>query len=141
MCRTTIDIETRIGNLNVSNVQGGYVRAHISSEGDITLTNIGSSGVSAKNVIGDIFYDGLIQPNAVYNFKSTRGNINIRIPIQSNFKLVATAPSTRNINLGAFKNKNMKYFGNGRRLVGKFGTGAASINVINQRGKISFLQR
>ena len=138
---SSIDIETRIGNLKVSNVQGGLVRAHISSEGDIELTNIGSSGVSAKNVIGDIFYDGLIQPNGVYNFKSTRGNINLRIPLKSNFNLVATAPSTRNINLGSFKNKNMKYFGNGRRLVGKFGTGVASVNVINQRGTISFLQR
>src|SRR4051812_40596679 len=48
-----VDIETRIGNLNVSSVSGGLVRAHISSEGSITLTNIGSSAVSAENVMGD----------------------------------------------------------------------------------------
>jgi len=61
---STVDIETRMGNLNVSNVYGTLVRAHISSEGDITLTNIGAANVSAENVIGDIFYDGEVQaPN------------------------------------------------------------------------------
>nr|MBP6212971.1 hypothetical protein [Pyrinomonadaceae bacterium] len=38
-----VDIETRIGNLNVSSVRSGLVRARISSEGDITLTNIGAN--------------------------------------------------------------------------------------------------
>ncbi len=138
---SSIDIETRIGNLNVSNVQGGFVRAHITSEGDITLTNIGSSGISAKNVIGDIFYDGLIQPNSKYIFTSTQGNINIRIPLESNFNLVATAPSTRNIDTGPFNNKTMKYFGTGRRLVAKFGDGSADVTATNQQGTISFLRR
>ncbi|HSI87582.1 MAG TPA: hypothetical protein VK918_00880, partial [Pyrinomonadaceae bacterium] len=36
---SSVDIETLIGNLIVSNVRGGLVRAHITSEGDITLTN------------------------------------------------------------------------------------------------------
>ena len=35
-----VDIETRIGNINVSSVSGGLVRAHISSEGSITLTAV-----------------------------------------------------------------------------------------------------
>ncbi|MBK9767687.1 MAG: hypothetical protein IPP63_12060 [Chloracidobacterium sp.] len=50
-----VDIETRIGNLNVSSVSSGFVRAKISSEGDITLTNIGANTVSAENLTGDIF--------------------------------------------------------------------------------------
>lgn len=138
---SSVNIETRIGNLEVNNVQGGYVRAHISSEGDITLTNIGASGISAKNVIGDIFYDGLIQPNGTYRFNSMRGNINLRIPLDSNFSLVATAPSTRNISLGSFSNSSMRYFGTGRRIVGKVGDGSASVEVTNQRGSISFIRR
>ena len=36
---SSVDIETRMGNLNVSNVRGTLVRAHISSEGDIVLTS------------------------------------------------------------------------------------------------------
>ena len=138
---STVDIETRIGNLAVSNVRGGLVRAHISSEGDITLTNIAAAAVAAENGIGDIFFDGEIKSGGNYRFASMRGNINLRIPIESSFKLVATAPSTRNIALGAFTNASMNFLGDGRRVVGRFGSGASTITVTNQRGSISFLRR
>ncbi len=138
---SSVDIETRIGNLNVSNVSGGLVRAHISSEGDIILTNIGASSVSAENITGDIFYDGYIQPKGTYRFTSMRGNISLRIPFRSSFKLVATAPSTRRISLGSFSNSSMSYVGNGRRVVGKVGSGSASLTVTNQRGSISLIRR
>ncbi|MCB1025119.1 MAG: hypothetical protein KDB79_12050 [Acidobacteria bacterium] len=138
---STVDIETRVGNIEVSNVQGGLVRAHISSEGDITLTNIGAAMVSAKNVIGDIFYDGLIRDEGIYRFVSTNGNINLRIPFRASFRLVATAPSSRYISLGEFRNSSMSYVGNGRRVVGKVGSGSASLTVTNQRGTISLIRR
>ncbi len=138
---STVDIETRIGNLAVSNVRGGLVRAHISSEGDITLTNIAAAAVAAENGIGDIFFDGEIKSGGNYRFASIRGNINLRIPIESSFKLVATAPSTRNISLGSFTNASMNFLGDGRRVVGRFGNGASTITVTNQRGSISFLRR
>jgi hypothetical protein len=136
-----VDIETRIGNLNVSNVSGGLVRAHISSEGDITLTNIGSSSVAAENVIGDIFYDGDIQVGGNYRFSSTKGNINIRIPFTAGFNLIATAPSTRQIALGPFANTSMNFVADGRRVVGKLGDGSATLSVTNQRGSIAFIRR
>ena len=138
---STVDIETRMGNLNVSNIQGSYVRAHISSEGDITLMNIGSPAVVAENGIGDIFYDGEVQREGNYRFTSMRGVINLRIPFNSSFKLVATAPSTRSINLGSFSNSDMNFVGNGRRIVGIVGDGSATFTVTNQRGIISFIRR
>jgi Putative adhesin len=138
---STVDIETRMGNLNVSNLHGTLVRAHISSEGDITLTNIGADNVSAENVIGDIFYDGDIQSKGAYRFTSTRGNINLRIPFNSSFRLIATAPSTRNISLGEWSGGNLNFVLDGRRVVGQTGDGSASITVTNQRGSISFIRR
>ena len=138
---SSVDIETRMGNLNVSNVRGGLVRAHISSEGDITLTNIAANTVAAENVIGDIFFDGTIAENGIYQFTSTRGNINLRIPFNSSFKLVATAPSTRNISLGDFGTSGMRFVSDGRRVVGQSGDGSATISVTNQRGSISFIRR
>ncbi|HEX8638141.1 MAG TPA: DUF4097 family beta strand repeat-containing protein, partial [Pyrinomonadaceae bacterium] len=138
---SSVNIETRMGNLNVSNIQGNFVRAHISSEGDITLVNIGAEMVSAENVIGDIFFDGEIQREGSYRFTSMRGNINLRIPFNSSFKLVATAPSTRGINLGEFSNGTMNFVGDGRRVVGKVGDGSAAFTVTNQRGTISFFRR
>jgi hypothetical protein len=130
-----------MGNLNVKNIHGSLVRAHVSSEGDITLVDIGAARVSAENVIGDIFYDGLIQREGNYNFRSMRGNINLRIPLESSFKLVATAPSTRGINLGEFSNEKMNVVGDGRRVIGKMGDGSATLSVTNQRGTISFFRR
>jgi DUF4097 and DUF4098 domain-containing protein YvlB len=138
---SSVDIETRMGNLTVSNVRGGLVRAHISSEGDITLSNIDAEKVSAQNGIGNIFFDGEIQRNGNYRFSSLRGDINIRIPLSSSFRLVATAPSTRNISLGAFAGPDMLSLSDGRRVAGRFGDGSGSVTVTSQRGGISFLTR
>lgn len=138
----SVDIETKIGNLNVSSVRGTLVRAKISSDGDITLTNISARWVTAENGIGNIFFDGDIQANGTYRFTSTRGDINLRVPFNSSFKLIATAPSTRSINLGSFANGNMRFVGDGRRVMGQFGgDGGSSITVTNQRGSIAFIRR
>ena len=138
---TMVDIETRVGNLNVTNIQSGLVRAHITSDGDITLMNVISSTVSAENGIGDIFFDGEIKNGGNYRFSSRLGAINLRIPFNSSFSLIATAPSTRNISLGPFGGPNFNYLGTGRRVVGKYGDGSATLTVMNQRGTIAFLRR
>lgn len=138
---SSVDIETRLGNLNVSNIQGNLVRAHISSEGSITLLNIDAPAVVAENGIGDIFFDGDIKREGNYRFSSIRGVINLRIPFDSSFKLVATAPSTRSIDLGSLSNGNMNFMGDGRRVFGKVGDGSATFTVTNQRGSIAFIRR
>ncbi|MFN6963684.1 MAG: DUF4097 family beta strand repeat-containing protein [Pyrinomonadaceae bacterium] len=136
-----VDIETKIGNLKVSNVRSGLVRAHITSEGDITLTNIVAATVSAENVTGDIFFDGEIVAGGNYRFASMQGAINLRIPFPSNFKLKATAYSTRSINLGPLTGSNLRYLGDGRQVIGQAGDGSAVIHVTNQRGVITFITR
>jgi len=105
------------------------------------LTNIGAANVAADTITGDIFYDGDIQGGGIYRFTAVKGNINIRIPFSSSFKFQATAPSTRDISMGPFADASMNSFGTGRRLVGKFRDGAATLTVTNQRGSIKFLPR
>ncbi|MGE3465386.1 MAG: DUF4097 family beta strand repeat-containing protein [Pyrinomonadaceae bacterium] len=136
-----VDIETRIGNLSVSNVRSGLVRAHITSEGDITLTNVVALAVAAENGLGDIFFDGEILEGGTYRFSSMKGNINLRIPFSSTFRLVATAPSTRNIQLGSFASSDMSFTSNGRRVVGRRGDGTATLTITNQQGAIKFFSR
>ncbi len=138
---SVVDIETRIGNLSVTNVSGGLVRAIITTEGDITLTNIASGAVDAQNGLGDIFFDGELRSGGHYRFTSMRGNINLRIPFESSFRLVATAPSTRNIDLGPFRGSNMRFVSDGRRVAGQTGEGTATLTVTNQRGSIAFIRR
>ena len=138
---SNVNIETIIGNLSITNVRGSFVRAHITSEGDITLTNINSTAVAAENGLGNIFFDGDIQEGGSYRFSSMRGDINLRIPFSSSFKLVATAPSTRSISLGSFANSNTNYLGDGRRIVGRWGDGGATVTITNQRGGIRLIGR
>ncbi|MGD9562950.1 MAG: hypothetical protein AB7F88_12880 [Pyrinomonadaceae bacterium] len=136
-----VDIETRIGNLSVTNISGGLVRAVVTTEGDITLTNIAASAVDAQNGIGDIFFDGEMRPGGQYRFTSMRGNINLRIPFESSFRLVATAPSTRNIDLGPFRGANMRFVSDGQRVAGRAGEGASTLTITNHRGSIAFIRR
>jgi hypothetical protein len=139
---SAVDIETKVGNLRISDVRGVLVRAHISTEGEITLTNIFASMVTAENGIGNIFFDGEVQQGGTYRFTSTRGEINLRIPFTSSFKLVATAPSTRSIDLGSFSGGgDWSTVGDGRRVIGKVNGGSANLTVTNLRGRISFIRR
>jgi hypothetical protein len=138
---SSVNIETLMGDLSVTNVSGGLVRAHVTSEGSITLTNIYANSVSAENVTGNIFFDGDIKPGGIYRFASTRGDINLRIPFDSSFRLVATAPSTRNISLGALGSAGFRFVSQGRQVIGQIGDGSATLNVTNHRGSISFIRR
>lgn len=137
----SVDIETRMGNLNIRDMQGEFVRAHVSSEGDIILTNISAGFVAAENIMGDIFFDGNLQSNGIYRFTSMSGTINLRIPFNSSFRLVATAPSTRNISLGSFSNAGLDFVSDGRRVRGRVGDGSSSLTVTNQRGSITFIPK
>lgn len=136
---SSIDLETRRGNISVANIKSGLVRAHVSSEGDIELTNITASQVIAQNVIGNIFFDGEFSRGGTYEFKSNKGDITIRIPGNSAFRLVAASPE-RKIALNDFWNNNFKTQ-DGRKVVGDVGDGRSSVSVTNFSGQITFLRR
>jgi hypothetical protein len=138
---SSVDIETMIGNLNITNIRGALVRAVISSEGDITLTNVFANNVTATNRIGDIFFDGEFKSEGFYNFKSMNGNINLRVPLTSSFRFTATAPFSRNIFMGSFVTAATNTINDGQRIIGRFKEGAANLVVTNQRGTISFIAR
>src|ERR1700752_1298786 len=123
---SSVDLETRRGNISVANIRSGLVRAHVSSEGDIELTNVSASHVIAQNVIGNIFFDGEFSRGGTYEFKSNKGDITIRIPGNSAFRLVA-ASSARKITLNQFWNNGFKTTGDGRRVIGDVGDGRSSV--------------
>ena len=136
---SSVDVETRRGNISVANIRSGLVRAHVSSEGDIELTNISATQVIAQNVIGNIYFDGEFSSGGTYEFKSTKGDITIRIPGNSAFRLVAASP-TRQIKLNDFWNTGFKTQ-DGRKYVGDVGDGRSSVSVTNFSGQITFLRR
>jgi DUF4097 and DUF4098 domain-containing protein YvlB len=136
---SSVDLETRRGNISVANIRGQLVRAYVSSEGDIELTNINASHVIAQNVIGNIFFDGEFSHRGTYEFKSNKGDITIRIPGNSAFRLEAASPA-RKIALNDFWNDNFKSQ-DGRKVVGDVGDGRSSVSIINFSGQITFLRR
>ena len=136
---SSVDLETRRGNISVANIRSGLVRAHVSSEGDIELTNITATQVVAQNVIGNIFFDGEFSSGGTYEFKSNKGDITIRIPGDSAFRLVAASPA-RKIALNDFWNNDFKTQ-DGRKYVGDVGDGRSSVSVINFSGQITFLAK
>ncbi len=138
--RSSVDLETRSGQINVSNIQGELVRAHVWTSGDITLSGINAARVFAINTTGNIFFDGEFASGGTYEFKSGRGVITLRLPANCGFRLVATAPA-QNIKMGPFWNDGMKTIGEGRRIIGDVGDGRASVTVTNYQGNILFLRR
>src|SRR2546421_6751843 len=125
---SSVDLETMRGQITVSNIRGGLVSAHVTSEGDIELMGISASTVYAQNNIGNIFFDGEISRGGTYRFQSSKGEITIRIPADSAFNLEAAA-SNKKIALGQFWNNGIKSFGEGRKIVGDVGDGRSRMSV------------
>ena len=138
--RSSVDLETRRGQINVSNVQGDLVRAHVWTSGDIQLYGVNATRVFASNSTGDIFFDGDFSSGGTYEFKSGQGTITLQLPVNCGFRLVATAPAQK-ISMGKFWNPNMKTVGEGRRVIGDVGDGRASVTVTNYQGNINFVRR
>lgn len=138
---STVDIETRRGQISVSGVQGQMVRAKVWLGGDIDLTGIRASRVIAENSMGNILFDGELLSGGTYEFTSRQGNINISIPTDSAFRLVAAAPMSRSITLNGFANAGLNFLGDGRKVVGNVGDGRASLTITNFRGSITFIPR
>lgn len=138
---STVDIATKMGNLTVRDISGEMVRANVTSEGEISLSDINSPSVMAANVTGDIFFNGEFHAGGNYKFTTTRGNITVNIPFQSSFRMVATAPSSRNINLGSFADNGLSFISDGRRVVGNVNGGNSSLTLTSQRGSIALIKK
>ena len=137
---SSVDLETKRGQITVTNIRGELVRAHVSLEGDIELSGIGADRVYAQNTTGNIFFDGEFAPGGTYQFQSNKGDITIRIPANSAFNLTAAAPNRR-IALGEFWNANFRSMGDGRKYMGDVVDGRSKVTVTNFQGSITFMRR
>ena len=137
---SSVDLETKRGQITVSNIRGDLVRAKVSLEGDIELSGISASQVYAQNTIGDIYFDGEFARKGTYQFQSGKGHITIRIPADSAFHLTAAAP-TKQIALGQFWNDKFKNMGGGRKYEGEVVDGRSRVMVTNFQGSITFMRR
>ncbi|HEX8889419.1 MAG TPA: DUF4097 family beta strand repeat-containing protein [Pyrinomonadaceae bacterium] len=139
---STVNIETKRGNISISNIRGDMVRAHVSTSGDVELLGLRANQVIAESGIGNIVFDGELT-GGTYTFKSLSGDISIRIPTNSSFNLVANGVE-KSIDLNVFASPDLSFVGDGRKVYGNVNRGdgpRSSMIIFNQRGKISFLGR
>jgi hypothetical protein len=136
----TVDLETRQGDITVNNIQSDLVRAYVSSEGDIVLTGINAKRIIAQNRMGNIFFDGEFMSDGEYFFRSGQGDIQIRIPADSAFRVNASSQMGK-IALGQFWNSGFRNLGDGRKYEGDVRNGHAKVTVANFQGSITFLRR
>jgi hypothetical protein len=136
----TVDLETRQGDITVSNIRSDLVRAYVSSEGDIVLTGINAKRLIAQNRMGNIFFDGEFMGDGEYFFRSGQGDIQIRIPADSAFRVNASSQMGK-IALGQFWNSGFRNLGDGRKYEGDVRNGHAKVTVANFQGSITFLRR
>ena len=137
---SSVDLETKRGQITVTNIHGELVRAHVSLEGDIELSGISANKVFAQNTIGDIYFDGEFASGGTYRFQSSKGNITIRIPANSAFNLDASAQN-KDIALNEFWNNGFRSLGDGRKLQGDVIDGRSKVIVTNFQGSIKFIRR
>ena len=137
-----VDLETKRGNITVRGVEGAMMRAKVTTEGDIELTGIRSQMVVAENIMGNILFDAELLDGGTYELKSTQGDIQLRINADAGFRLTATAPRTRNINVNGFAGRGQfEFFNDKRKVIGKVGNGGAKLNTTNTLGSISIAPR
>lgn len=137
---SSVDLETKQGQITVSNIHGDLVRAHVSLEGDIELLGISAERVYAQNTTGNIYFDGEFAPGGTYQFQANKGDITIRIPANSAFNLTAAAPNKK-IQLGEFWNAKFRSMGEGRKYMGDVIDGRSKVTVTNFQGSITFMRR
>lgn len=137
----TVDVETKRGDITVRDVNGQMVRAKVTLDGDIELTGLRAAIVMAENTMGNILFDGELLPGGTYKLESMKGDINVRVPENSSFWLMAFAPTTRSIDLGGFVGRLDQ--SDGRRVIGNIGQSlqAPRLTVMNQRGPIYIKRR
>lgn len=136
----SVDLETRQGDINVYNIKSDLVRAYVSSDGDIVLTGINAKRIIAQNRSGNIFFDGEFLGDGEYLFRSGAGDIQLRIPADSAFRVNASSQAGR-IALGPFWNNGFRNYGDGRKYEGDIRNGHAKVTVANFQGSITFLRR
>ena len=134
---SSVALKTKMGNLRVSGVRGDYVRAEVVLEGDIEIVGVDVDHVKVSSMMGNIFFDGNLHGNGNYVLESRQGDINIHVPADSRFQLVASAPVARRIELGPFAQFAPRG-GDGRRLNCKVAGGGAMLSITNRHGGIAF---
>ncbi len=142
----------RLGSLGGS-IEVSDFRAETTSDflktktvsGDILLEQIGPARVEANTISGEVKLEGALARGGVYDFLTTTGDVTLVLPTDSSFKLTAKVSENGEI-VTEFP---LKYKGSTSpftlmqtgRLLGTYGTGDATINLVSFSGTLRLRKR
>jgi DUF4097 and DUF4098 domain-containing protein YvlB len=111
-----------------------------SISGDVILDRIGPARIEASAISGEVKLLGPLARGGIYSFTTTTGDVTLMLPVDSSFKVNAKVSESGEI-VTEFP---LKYTGDvssfellkAGRLVGTYGTGDATINMISFSGTL-----
>jgi hypothetical protein len=86
---TRLDLLTFRGTISVVDLDG-QVRARIASVGDIELSRLRSERVEGHSHNGTVRFSGALQSKGNYSLKSYSGRVEVAVPDDADFKLLAS---------------------------------------------------
>jgi DUF4097 and DUF4098 domain-containing protein YvlB len=136
-----VSLTTISGSIDVRNTQqsdSGDSLSVNAVSGDVTLERVNYLRVEAASASGDIIWFGALTRGAAYNMRTTSGDVTIVLPSNSSFKVNAVVSQGGEINTD-FQIKpttSVDIKRGPHHLVGTYGTGDATLNLIAINGTV-----
>ena len=147
-----VTLEDASGRARLTSINGGIEASNLrpldgsdflkikTVSGDLLLEEVGQARVEANTISGELRLTGPLARGGIYDFTTTNGDVTIMLPTESSFKLNAKVSEGGEI-ITEFP---LKYKGTATpisllqagRLLGTYGSGDATINLISFSGTL-----
>jgi DUF4097 and DUF4098 domain-containing protein YvlB len=127
------------GNMIIADVKAGQVGDLLSvktNAGAITMQRVEHRQIQATSTSGQLLFDGKFLPGGIYNFRTSTGSINLRIPVMSSCIFTATYGKGEFSTDIAHKIITKDETAQAKVLVAKIGSGDATVHLTATNGSI-----
>lgn len=106
-----------------------------SNSGNVTLQDVSHAIIEGGTSSSNLNYFGSLVPGGVYSFSTVNGSVTMFLPLKSSFQLNATTNNNVQISF-PIKTTFVNKPGQVRRIVGVYGDGDATINLVSVAGSL-----
>ena len=136
----SMSLETTTGNIIVFEAgpsQTGDIFKAKTNSGNIAMNRLDFRQVDANSISGSVSYNGAILTNGTYGLSTSNGSIRLAIPATSSCQVIATSGfGTFNSEIPIKMETENIEEGPVKRVVGKMGTGGATLKLTTNSGSI-----
>lgn len=135
-----ISLDTSTGNIIAFEVSPGQIGDMFkakTSKGAITLQKVDHRQIEANSVSGSVIFNGKFLPGGLYNFLTSNGSIKLGIPPDSSCMVVASYGFGTFNSTYPLKIETQNITDGGKSLIGRMGSGDATVKVTTSSGSIN----